>query len=632
MYDYNSLLSNESGFAKKEAEVLNAYALTHRNYYQTLYIDKSIPLNENSLKGLPAYSSLSISQEFSKNNSLNVTIKTVSDRARNPLNNADDDELKAIKFFREHDDKKDYFSAENEQFYQYASVLKIENKCLSCHGNKENAPQFIRDKYSASYDYKLGEVRGILSIKIPAKSVRNYFFRHFIESVIYDILLLISLFFGISYIIKKSKTINIMLEREVKEKTSELRNILVMDKLTNLPNRRQLIDDIEKNINSSSRHLALLNIDAFKDINDFYGHSAGDKILKDCADVLLKSLVYKESVLYKLPSDEFAVFSTKDVSQAEFIQAVTNLIAIIQKMEFTIDGNKIFIVISCGIASNENDLMTTADMALNVAKEKNVNLIIYDDKLDISSKVIENTINAKLLRDAIAHDNIIPFFQPIYNLHTQKIEKYECLVRIVQDDGTIILPYKFLDVAIKSKQYLHITKRMITKSFEFFKDKEYEFSINLSIVDMTSDEMLEFIIDSLEKFSEPQRVVFEILENEKLGSYQEIRKFIKTVKKFGCKFAIDDFGSGYSNFAHIYALNIDYLKIDASLVKYILTDENSRIITKTIISFASGLGLKTIAEFVEDKEALDMLEKMGADYAQGYYIGKPEVGLNTTFY
>lgn len=201
----------------------------------------------------------------------------------------------------------------------------------------------------------------------------------------------------------------------------------------------------------------------------------------------------------------------------------------------------------------------------------------------------------------------------------------------MQDDGTIILPYQFLDVAIKSKQYLFITKIMIAKSFDFFRDKDYEFSINLSIVDVTSDEMLNFIIENLEKFSEPQRVVFEILENEKLGNYQEMKKFIKTIKKFGCKFAIDDFGSGYSNFAHIYELNIDYIKIDASLVKYITTDENSRIITKTIINFASNLGLKTIAEFVEDKESLDMLQKMGADYIQGYYIGKPEADLNTTF-
>jgi c-di-GMP phosphodiesterase len=631
LYDYNNLLSNESGFAKKEAEVLNSYAMAHREYYQKLFIDKTIPLDENTLKGLPAYSSLDISKKFSKDNSLNITIRTVSDRARNHLNDADTDELKAINFFQNNKDKAEYFSGENKNYYQYASALVIDNKCLLCHGNKEDAPIFIRENYSDAYDYKLGDIRGILSIKIPTKSVRNYFFRNFIESVIYDIILLIALFFGISYIVKKSKTINTMLEKEVREKTSELRDMLVIDKLTNLPNRRQLIEDIQKYAASTSRHLALLNIDTFKDTNDFYGHSAGDKILKDLANSLVRFCINEENKIYKLPSDEFAVFSTIDEPQVEFIASLQYVIANIHKTEFVIDNNKIFIILSCGVASNENDLMTTADMALQTAKDKNTSMVVYDDSLDISSKVIENTKKITLLRDAITHNNIVPFFQPIYNIHTQKIEKYECLVRIVQDDGTIILPYQFLDVAIKSKQYLFITKIMIAKSFDFFRDKDYEFSINLSIVDVTSDEMLNFIIENLEKFSEPQRVVFEILENEKLGNYQEMKKFIKTIKKFGCKFAIDDFGSGYSNFAHIYELNIDYIKIDASLVKYITTDENSRIITKTIINFASNLGLKTIAEFVEDKESLDMLQKMGADYIQGYYIGKPEADLNTTF-
>lgn len=631
LYDYNNLLSNESGFAKKEAEVLNSYAMAHREYYQKLFIDKTIPLDENTLKGLPAYSSLDISKKSSKDNSLNITIRTVSDRARNHLNDADTDELKAINFFQNNKDKAEYFSGENKNYYQYASALVIDNKCLLCHGNKEDTPIFIRENFSDAYDYKLGDIRGILSIKIPTKSVRNYFFRNFIESVIYDIILLIALFFGISYIIKKSKTINTMLEKEVREKTSELRDMLVIDKLTNLPNRRQLIEDIQKYAASTSRHLALLNIDTFKDTNDFYGHSAGDKILKDLANSLVRFCINEENKIYKLPSDEFAVFSTIDEPQVEFIASLQYVIANIHKTEFVIDNNKIFIILSCGVASNENDLMTTADMALQTAKDKNTSMVIYDDSLDISSKVIENTKKITLLRDAITHNNIVPFFQPIYNIHTQKIEKYECLVRIVQDDGTIILPYQFLDVAIKSKQYLFITKIMIAKSFDFFRDKDYEFSINLSIVDVTSDEMLNFIIENLEKFSEPQRVVFEILENEKLGNYQEMKKFIKTINKFGCKFAIDDFGSGYSNFAHIYELNIDYIKIDASLVKYITTDENSRIITKTIINFASNLGLKTIAEFVEDKESLDMLQKMGADYIQGYYIGKPEADLNTTF-
>ena len=162
-------------------------------------------------------------------------------------------------------------------------------------------------------------------------------------------------------------------------------------------------------------------------------------------------------------------------------------------------------------------------------------------------------------------------------------------------------------------------------------DKEFEFSINLSVHDIKNMETKEFIRKKIEEFPHPKKIVFEILETEKVEDYQDLKEFIITIKEYGCKFAIDDFGSGYSNFSHILELNVDYLKIDASLVKYITTDENSRVITKTIIDFASTLGLKTIAEFVEDKNAFEMLKKMGIDYIQGYYIGKPEATLKTTF-
>ena len=172
---------------------------------------------------------------------------------------------------------------------------------------------------------------------------------------------------------------------------------------------------------------------------------------------------------------------------------------------------------------------------------------------------------------------------------------------------------------------------MIEKSFDFFIDKEYEFSINLSIEDVVNKNTTKFIFEKLRTFPEPKRIVFEILESDQIQDYEELKEFIKKVKVFGCKFAIDDFGSGYSNFSHVLELNIDYLKIDASLVKHITTDENSRVITKTIINFASTLGLKTIAEFVEDKDSMELLEKMGVNYIQGYHIGKPQATLNTTF-
>ena len=630
-YSYQSTESKAYSFAKTEAEVLNSHAMAHREYYQKLYITKVIPLSEDTLRGLPAFSSRPISEKFSKNNLLGIRIQTVSDRARNSKNSANIDELKAIDFFKNNPEETKYFSDENSEFYQYASVLRIEKKCLKCHSTKESAPQFIQDNYETAYDYKLGEVRGIMSIVIPKKSVEQYFSKHFFTAVAYDLLLFISLFIAVFFLSKKSKKLNDYLESEVQRKTQELKSSLLTDRLTKLPNRLQLLEDVAAQKNNISRHLAILNIDRFKDINDFYGHKTGDKILQQTALIIKSMCRDKSCIVYKLPGDEYAVFSIKEITPEVFYTTIKNIIATIQAKKYEITGNTIFVTISCGIASNQKQIVTKVDMALQISKNDKRSIITYDESLDTTEIINRNNQSIALLKDAIEHDKITPYFQPIYNVKTKKIEKYESLARIVQDDGKVIAPIGFLDIAIKSKLYPSITRNIIRKSFEFFKDKDYDFSINISIDDVLNDNTASFILKSLEDFKAPQKVVFEILESNKIGNYQELKEFITKVKKFGCKIAIDDFGSGYSNFSHILELDVDYIKIDASLVKKVATDENSKKITKTIIKFAASLDIETIAEFVEDKKSLKILEGMGVDYIQGYYIGKPKSGLNKTF-
>ena len=626
-YSYQSTKKEAYNFAKTEAEVLNSHAMAHREYYQKLYLGKAILLSENTLPGLPAFSSRPISDKFSKNNLLNIQIQTVSDRARNSQNSANQDELRAIDFFKNNPNETKYFSDENSEFYQFASVLRIEQKCLTCHSTKESAPQFIQDNYNTAYDYKLGEVRGIMSIVIPKKSVEQYFSKHFFDSVIYDLLLFISLFIAMFYLIKKSKKLNDYLNSEVQTKTQELKNSLLTEGLTKLPNRLKLLEDLAAQENNTSRHLAILNIDRFKDINDFYGHKVGDEILQQTALIIKGICRNKSSTIYKLPSDEYAVFSTRNITPDIFYSIIRNIITSIQKKKYEIGENTIFVTISCGIASNQEQIITKADMALQISKNDKRSIITYDESLDATEIIKQNNLGIALLKDAIANDQITPYFQPIYNVKTKKIEKYESLARIIQNDSKVIAPYAFLDIAIKSKLYPSITRSMIRKSFEFFQDKDYDFSINISIHDVLNNGTVNFIIKSLENFEKPHKVVFEILESDKMGNYEELKKFISTLKSFGCKIAIDDFGSGYSNFSHILELDVDYLKIDASLVKNVTTDENAKKITKTIIKFASSLDIKTIAEYVEDEASLKLLEQMGVDFVQGYYIGKPKESL-----
>jgi len=629
-YSYFEAKEREYEFAKKEAEVLNSYAMESRLYYQKLFLNGSLELNEKTLPALPAFSSPIISENFSKNNPLNITVKTVSDRARNPKNKADKDELKAIEFFKNNRSESTYFSNENGKLYQYATVLKVEDACLRCHGAREAAPLHIQNLYENAYDYKIDEVRGIISIQIPTQNLNKYFYEDFFRSALFDSALFLLLFLSVLYLIRQSKKISVALEEKVEEKTKELKDSFLYDRLTRLPNRLKLIEDIEQNSSAKSFHLALINIDAFKDINDLYGYEIGDEILIQVSK-RVRDYCKEFNSVYKLPNDEFAVFTTMSISDEEFFATIKKMLNAISETKFDVSDQSMFITFSCGIASNQDSLLIKTNTALQIAKKHSRNIVIYNDSLDAKEQIIKNMDALLVLKDAIKYDQITPYFQPIYNTRTKKIDKYESLARIVTNSGEVITPFVFLDIAVKSKLYPEITKAIITKSFEFFRDKEMEFSINLSIVDIQSKEIMRFIFNKLQEFRQPQRVVFEILETDRIENYEEIKNFIKDVKKYGCKVAIDDFGSGYSNFSHILELNVDYLKIDASLVKFVTTDENSRVVVKTIINFASNLGLKTIAEFVEDKDSLVLLEKMGVDFIQGYYIGKPSSSLNRDF-
>ena len=393
---------------------------------------------------------------------------------------------------------------------------------------------------------------------------------------------------------------------------------LTTDRLTNLYNRYKLFEDIRRSKKTLS--LCLLNIDGFKEINDFYGHKIADELLISLSNTLKKLCV--NSTVYKLHADEFALL-TKDIDKDEFIEQIGYIIEIIAAKQFVIEENQIHISISGGISLEKNNLFISADMALQRAKQDKTKLYIYSDEINTMKHVEDNINGIKMLKDAIKNEFIVPFYQPIYNIKESKIEKYESLARIVSKDK-IYSPYHFLNIAKKSKLYPNVTESIIKKSFEYFKDKEYEFSINISILDVLNKNTVNFIKNELSNFKDTKKIVFEILESEEIEDFDILIDFIKVLKKYGCKIAIDDFGSGYSNFSHILKLDVDYLKIDASLIKNITTDNNSKVIVQGIVDFSKRLNIKTIAEYVETKDALELLEELGVDYAQGYYIGKPE--------
>ena len=223
---------------------------------------------------------------------------------------------------------------------------------------------------------------------------------------------------------------------------------------------------------------------------------------------------------------------------------------------------------------------------------------------------------------ALSENRIIAHYQPIYNYKTGKIEKYEALMRLIED-GKVIYPNEYLNIAKKTRIYPELTYKMVEKVISKFSTIDKEFSINLSIEDLMNEELMSFLYDFAEQKDVFEKMVLEIVESEEIEDSTSVTKLLKIFKDRGCKIAIDDFGSGYSNYDYLIKLQADFIKIDGSIIKHLLEDEKAQTLVKSIVSFAKKSDIKVIAEFVSSKELDDMLRKMDIDYAQGFYHGKP---------
>ncbi len=402
-----------------------------------------------------------------------------------------------------------------------------------------------------------------------------------------------------------------------------IRDNFYMDLQTKLPNRIQLIKDKLKFSLKSELTLIILNIDSFQAINTIYGNEFGDEVLKVFSAWLKNNLPNQNAKLYKFEADVYAILIPFEYNKKELEDYLKNLIYKISKEGIKCDDIDINIAFTLGIAQGRKDLLKLASIAYKDAKKKQKFYTIHDSSSTKKQEYIDNTKMVAILKKSLENDSMVPYFQPIMDTKTKKINKYEVLMRIKKDGGGVLSPYEFLDIAKHSKLYSSLSRNIIKKAFETFKLTSNEFSVNLSFLDISNKTTNKFIFDILNEYDIGSWVVFEILESEGIYNYDMILKFVEAVKSFGAKIAIDDFGSGYSNFERILKLQPDYIKIDGSLIKNIDKNDDMKILTQTIISFANKLDIKTIAEYVHSKEVLDTITKMGIDFAQGYYIGEP---------
>lgn len=438
-----------------------------------------------------------------------------------------------------------------------------------------------------------------------------------VASVIVLLLLSIVLHVGFKGLIDR---IRMLSEKHAKE----LEYQLYTDALTGLPNRKALLKEIQKNYYNA---VVLLNIDNFKEMNDLYGHEIGDKILIAIAHVLKQIAQENPLKLYKMHADEYALACTEKVDDARFDTMCISILNGLKESYYTIDGVTIFATLSMGgdlCLEAGCDLVGRADMALKTAKAKGVSFVKYQDTLHIKEDYSNNILWSKQLKEAIDGKHFALFYQGVHDVQSKEVYGYEALIRIVDQHNNIVAPGMFLEIAKKSRLYVHITHFVIEEIFKALRSTSNRYSMNLSVDDIMSPETQQIIFEKLEDSKVGNRLTFEILESEGIENFEEVSTFIRKAKKYGCKIAIDDFGSGYSNFAYLMKLDVDYIKIDGSLIRNVDSDPSVQKIVRTIVEFAHRLDLKTVAEFVSSEPIYQQCLGLGIDYVQGYYLSKPD--------
>ncbi|ASC94196.1 sensor domain-containing phosphodiesterase [Sulfurospirillum diekertiae] len=389
------------------------------------------------------------------------------------------------------------------------------------------------------------------------------------------------------------------------------------DALTNLPNRVKLFEDIAV---SQNPIIALINIDGFGEINRFYGFESGNTLLREFSALFLEMLNLTPYSLYKLEADNFVIFGDGEDNEL-FCTTMEKFINQVHTHQFLADMQGITTRISVGIAVEKEQILSHAEEALKQARLRNMDWMLSDKKEEAIH--LQNFQMLHTLKSALEHDRIVPYYQALVHLKSHKITKYESLMRLIDENGKVYTPYFFLEVAKKSKYYLALTRIMIEKTLLDFTHREENVAINLSVEDIEDAETVLFIKNAIKNFVEPSRITFELTETEAIKDYLTIISFIASVKELGVKIAIDDFGSGYSNFAYLAQFNANILKIDGTIIQKITTDSSAYQIAAAINDFAKRLGLQTVAEFVFDEATNDVVKDLNIDFAQGYFHAEP---------
>jgi diguanylate cyclase (GGDEF)-like protein len=435
---------------------------------------------------------------------------------------------------------------------------------------------------------------------------------------------------------------------QMRRSRAHLEHLAHHDPLTDLPNRRAFEAALDTLVATSRRRgkhgaVVVIDLDGFKYVNDSRGHAVGDRLLVQAAEQLRESL-RPTDLLGRLGGDEFAVL-LPDTTPEEAEAVVHRLLDTVRGMVLLVEGGRaVRTTASIGLAVfgpetrlSGEQLLVDADIAMYDAKEAG------RDRLALSSgsdphqlEMRERHTWLERVRDALDHDRFVLHGQPIVDLKTGEVRRYELLLRMIGDDGGLIPPGTFLNAAERGGVIGRVDRWVLRRSLAMLENEQFAgrrpcFSVNLSGASVGDAEVLALIEAGLGRLPQPEgALLIEVTETAAVVDLQRARAFAERLKELGCRLALDDFGSGYGSFAYLKQLPFDVLKIDGQFVKGLAHSREDQAVVTALVTIADALGKETVAEFVQDQATLDALRTYGVQQAQGYHVGRPAPYDSTT--
>ncbi|MBP7282235.1 MAG: EAL domain-containing protein [Leptospiraceae bacterium] len=411
------------------------------------------------------------------------------------------------------------------------------------------------------------------------------------------------------------------IDKTLEEKNRELERAFFYNSDTNLANWEKLQKRFDEYYGEGrTLTLAILKVENFSYLIEYFGAKIYKKILLELIQIISSKILDDEEIFHT-QQDEFLILSTKPFSE-DFIYKFVLFRLLLKSEYLEVEGLSFQVSLFITITSGNKNLYSTAKSGLlhRMHNSSGSNVSEHTNEIEFHK---QNIFWGRKFKTAIENKKIIPYYQGIMDNRTGKIAKYECLVRI-EDNGDIITPDKFLNLASAMGMIKLITIIIMDKAFSKFKDNDFALSINITQFDLEYKDFAQLVEAKLQYYNiSPTRITFEILENISLNMNNQSLETISKLKKMGCKIAIDDFGVHYSNLARLLDIQPDFIKIDGWFIRNINSDHRAYLVTKAIIELSHSLNAEVIAEFVSEKNIQDKLLEMNVEHSQGFYFGKP---------